>query len=172
MDVRTGQTIVLGARVLSRGPDLLAWVKGKQDRHSGYDVQLMNADAVYGKDHLISAIEHAQRAFARGQNSATDLMVEIILYASAERQIKKAIEKVGLKENTERIAAILIGDVDEDKVTDLLASLHLERDDSVLDGSVEVLDLFGIGEKERLAISREKWGDLILERVAMLDLDK
>ena len=36
-------------------------------------VQVVNADLVYGKDHLISAVNHANRSFKQGRNSTNSL---------------------------------------------------------------------------------------------------
>ena len=60
-------------------------------------IQVVNADFVYGKDHLFSAVEHAMRSFKNQMNSLNSLSLEILLYASGERQIQKAIEKIGVK---------------------------------------------------------------------------
>ena len=46
---------------------------------------------------MISAVEHAIRAFERKTNTTNSLEKEIILYASGERQLKLAIPKIGIK---------------------------------------------------------------------------
>ena len=49
----------------------------------------MNPGMVAGKDHVLSAARHAERAFSKGTNRSTTLLSEIILYATWERLISK-----------------------------------------------------------------------------------
>ena len=60
-------------------------------------IQAFNADVIYGKNHLASAVEHAVRAMKRKTNTTNSLAMEILLYASGERQLKLAIPKMGVK---------------------------------------------------------------------------
>lgn len=131
--------------------------------------QMFNADLVFGKSHIISAYDHAKRAYDQKTNSSTSLVNETLLYASGERQISSAIKKMGIEEGTGRFCIVLVGDCSLDKLVELL---NLERDDSVLDGDVEKLMAFGITEREIETVPKEKVFDLVLERVAMVDLLK
>lgn len=131
--------------------------------------QMFNADLVFGKSHILSAYDHAKRAFDQKTNSSTSLVNETLLYASGERQISSAIEKMGIGEGKGRFCIVLVGNCDPDKLVELL---NLERDDSVLDGDVEKLTTFGITEKEIETVPKEKVFDLVLEIVAMVDLLK
>ncbi|MCG7845347.1 MAG: hypothetical protein MIO90_07955, partial [Methanomassiliicoccales archaeon] len=62
---------------------------------------LMDADKVCGPDHLESAVIHARRAFEQGTAASNTLGMEVMLYASGERQISKAKKKMGLHQETE-----------------------------------------------------------------------
>ena len=42
-------------------------------------IQLMNADAIAGKEHLQQGVIHAINAFKRGENLAKDLGIEILI---------------------------------------------------------------------------------------------
>ena len=55
-------------------------------------IQLMDADAIAGKEHLQHGIVHAMNAFKRGDNLAKDLGIEILIRTSAQRQISKAFK--------------------------------------------------------------------------------
>jgi len=129
----------------------------------------MNADFVCGKNHLRSAIAHAERAFERGRNVSSTLAMETMLYASGERQISKATEKIGIDDGTERLAMILFDCQDADS---LLRSLGLTRDDSVLESSPTKIMKFGISRREMEAVPEEDWPDLVLERVTFVELQK
>ncbi|MEE9592425.1 MAG: KEOPS complex subunit Cgi121, partial [Thermoplasmata archaeon] len=60
---------------------------------SGLEAQAFDSDLVFGEEHLLVAWDHAERAFARGSNVASDRMVEVLLFAAGERQIAKALMK-------------------------------------------------------------------------------
>ena len=142
-------------------------------------IQLFDADVIYGKNHLISAAEHAIRAFERKENTTNSLVMEILLYASGERQLKLAISKMGIKAGKGNVAFVLIDDIKDAKgkisnqLTDeLLKLVSLKRDDKVLEGNKETLRKFGISENEINTVTKAKYGDLILEKVAMVDIIK
>ncbi len=130
--------------------------------------QIFRADRIFGELHLRSAVEHAQRAFEQGRNRSRDLGTETLLYCAAERQIKNAIELLGITEEINEIAIIIIGEGSEDE---LLATLGLRRDDTVLEGEKD-FKFFGISDAEVRAVGKERITDLILERIALSELDR
>lgn len=131
-------------------------------------VLALDADLVCGEDHLRSAVEHALRSFARRSNSSNNLMLETLLYASGERQIAKAQEKMAVKPDGGRTAFVSFGPEPE-MVLDLLS---LSRDDSVLLCSAEKVLHFGIHPKEIEAVGESKAAELVLERVAFVEILK
>lgn len=135
----------------------------------GLQAQAFDADMVFGEDHLQSAWDHAERAMQRGTNAASDPMVELLLYAAGERQIGRAIEKMGVKEGRGRLVLQVVGDGD---VEGLLQALGLRRDDEVVQGDVAMLPKFGISDAEVATVPAAQVLDLVLERVAMVDLMK
>jgi KEOPS complex subunit Cgi121 len=116
-----------------------------------------------------TALEHASRAFERGGNAATTKMLEVMLYASGERQLSSAIEKMGVKAATTRVAVVVS---EQSKLADVFQSLDIERDDGVLEGDISKLAAFGIAKEEIETVGKEKACDLVLERVARVDLLK
>jgi KEOPS complex subunit Cgi121 len=134
-------------------------------------IQVLNADLIYGKDHLISAVEHAKRAIQRNTNTTNSLEMEILLYTSGERQLKLAIPKMGVKNGKSKIAFVLIAEKDISE-KQLMETLSLKRDDKVLEGDIDTLKKFGINKHEIDTVNKEKYGDLILEKVAMVDIIK
>ncbi|KAA0004044.1 MAG: hypothetical protein FE048_00260 [Thermoplasmata archaeon] len=141
--------------------------------------QLMDAELIYGREHLIAAINHAVRAFLYKTNSCNSLDMEILLYASGKRQIKDAIEHMGIKEKGSFVL-LLVGETPlpnyngkiKKGIENFLKNFGLKRDDSVIEGSVDVLKNFGISEKEIKTVDTSMYGDLILEKVAMVDVIK
>ncbi len=136
-------------------------------------VQVFDAEMIYGKNHLISSYLHAKRAIKEKTNSTNSLAMEILLYASFERQLKLAIPKMGVKKGKKDIAFLLIGDkIKENDIQNLLDELCLERDDKVIEGNINTLKKLGFKPNELETISKDKYVDLILEKVAMVDIIK
>lgn len=133
------------------------------------EAQLFNSNMVFGEAHIQSAFEHAERAFDEGRSSAKSLSTEVLLYTSGERQISAAIKKMGIKEGLSELCIFLIGDDDPD---DLIRHLGLKRDDTLLEGDVKNLKAYGISKKEADTVPEDRVFDLVLERVAMVDLLK
>ena len=131
-------------------------------------VLALDAGMICGREHLESAVEHALRAFARGTNSANDIMMETILYASGERQISKAREKMSVKEGADSVALVLFGASKDD----VLKITGLEEDDAVLECSRSKLIRFGIEPGELDAAPSGRTSDLALERVAFVEILK
>ncbi len=154
-----------GARLKERGGAPLL----ERASALGADVVLMDADRVCGVDHLLSAVLHAKRAFERGTASCNTLGMEIILYASGERQITKAKRKMGLGQGTERVALVLLEEGDMDR---LIKAMGLERDDALLACTRAKGEAFGISPQELETVGEGRLQDLVLEKVAFVDLLK
>jgi len=136
-------------------------------------IQAFNADLIYGKNHLISAVKHAKRAFENKTNTTNSLEMEILLYSSGERQLKLAIPKMGVKKGKGNIAFVFVNkESSEREANELLKKLNLERDDKVLEGDINTLKKFGINKEEISTVSEDKFGELVLEKVAMVDILK
>ena len=86
------------------------------------------------------------------------------------------VKKKGGKAN---IAVVIVNEFEgiNEKISDhliyeLLKLLSLNWDDKVLDGNMDTLMKFGIRENEIKTVTKSKYGDLILEKVAMVDIIK
>ena len=129
----------------------------------GGDAVIMDPMYICGRDHVISAVRHAERSFEHGTNRSKTLLTEIILYAAAERQISKAMEKMRPKEGKDEYAIALLNVPDDLRLGDI----GMERDDSILDATDEKADAMGLDRSFGIPIE-----DLALEMVALLDLAK
>lgn len=170
-------------------------VKALVERVRGKPIQLFRADRIYGADHLRHAAALAQRAIDEGRARSLDLATETLVYAAGERQVHKALALLGLNVVTRAIAVVAWdaaesataeapqrgavadkprpGRVDGAAALDALAAeLGWTRDDALLQGDASVLDAFGVTSEERAMLPRERWGDLVLERVALSDVLK
>ena len=52
----------------------------------GGEVILLNPLYVYGENHILSAVMHAERAFANGTNRSKTFLTETIMYIAGERE--------------------------------------------------------------------------------------
>ncbi|MCX8177558.1 MAG: KEOPS complex subunit Cgi121 [Candidatus Bathyarchaeota archaeon] len=142
--------------------------------------QLFDARLIATSDHLLSAALNALKAFRNGENISRNLSVELLLYASAQRQIRKAAEILGIKSGAKEIAALVISENPEDVKSALAIieeSTGAKRDDSVLELSEEKITairrVFGITETEIETMKgkyslQEVIKNLVIERVALL----
>ena len=133
------------------------------------EVLPMDADMVCGKAHLEAAAIHAKRAIEQGTNASATLSMETMLFASGERQISRAKEKMGVKDGTRRFALVLYGCNDP---ADILRRLKLIKDDLVLLPSREKIIAFGIDSSELGSVPEWQAADLVLERVAFVEVLK
>lgn len=127
----------------------------------GGDCVLVDPDMVVGRDHLLSATEHAERAFREGTNRSKTVLTEIILYSAWERQIGKAMTKMKPKEGRNDYVALLI-DIDDPR----LEEIGMIRDDSLFEATPEKAERLG------LIAGSLSFEDQAVENVAMVELLK
>lgn len=140
-------------------------------------VQAFDARYVAGREHLASALAHAERAFERGENVARERAVEVLLYAAGRRQIRRALE-MGV-ESGETPAVVLVaaapGVADPERSEAAAANAVAER--LAPGGGFDARDdervraFFEIGDAE-LAATDAGLEELVRERVALLDVEK
>jgi len=151
-----------------------------RERLYGVTVQFFDARLIAGWEHLYFATLNALKAFKNRTNISKNLAIECILYASAQRQIRVALDLIGIKKDSSKIAALIV--TDEERVArksleEVSKLVPGKRDDAVLDLSnekvVHVRRLFDISDME-LAVKSEEDGeekalsDLVIEHVALL----
>ena len=148
------------ANIESVGDTLDQINKIKKD---GEIIQLVNADAVCGKNHILHGVNQAFLAFERGQNLANDLSVEIVLRCSAQRQISKAFDILGLREGEMNLCTILIN-CDED-YKDQLSSIFTYDESVLIPDENHLKKVYDIKESE---IPVE---DMIIDKISKLTVD-
>lgn len=151
-------------------------------------LQVLNADCIASWEHLFFATLHALKAFEQGRNISDKIGVEILLYASAQRQIGVALEMAGIRPDTGNIALIAVGDTErvvEMAMTKIVKFMKGSENDVLLDIPSEekfskLCRVFDVGEKELTAvIASKKWEDrvqglkkIILDRSALLAVER
>lgn len=144
------------------------------------EFQLFDADLVATWQHLYFAVLNALMAFRTGHNVSKSVAVEVALFASAQRQIKKAIDLVGVKKETVNVAVVVVsGKAHSAKaaVAAISNCVGAEPDEAVLELSKQKLQrikkAFNISEveletTEAKGNSEQVLVDAVVERVALL----
>ncbi|MFB3888966.1 MAG: KEOPS complex subunit Cgi121 [Candidatus Bathyarchaeia archaeon] len=143
------------------------------------EIQLFDADLVATWQHLYFSALNALTAFRSGRGVSKSLAVETVLYASTERQIKKAIQCLGVKPSSRNVAAVILtgnAGLAEAGLEVVAKCLGKEPDDAVLELTEEkvkrVRAVFAISDAELQTVleksSADAVVDLVLERVALL----
>lgn len=136
--------------------------------HDNCKIQLLNAHGIAGYLHIEHATAHAINAFRRNENIANDLGIEICVRASAQRQISKALQILGLKKGEMHICAVAV-DCPSGIMEKLGEVLNL-RDDHVLNPDFQILkNIYDITDVEvETAGSME---NVMMERTTLLILE-
>jgi tRNA threonylcarbamoyladenosine modification (KEOPS) complex Cgi121 subunit len=143
------------------------------------DVQFFDADLIATQEHLYFAVLNALQAFQNKTNHSKSPAMETILYASAQRQIQKAIERLGIKPETKNMALIIVGEDPKQIETSLEAvtkSVGSNPDENVLEISkakeAKIKKAYEITQQELKTIEtrsqKKAIADLVIERVALL----
>ena len=143
-------------------------------------VQFFDAGLVATWQHLYFAVLNALLAFKNERNVSKSVAMETMLYASAQRQIQKAIDFMGVKCASADVAVVIIGQSAESVkavLSEVSKCVGEKPDDAVLEISQDkverIREAFGITDAELEAVSEKDNGkdalvDLVIERVALL----
>jgi len=122
---------------------------------------------VVSERHVFYAAEKAIAAFQEGRNVAKDLGIEILRYASGQRQIEKALS-LGVSDATERVALLIVDDLEDEEVHRVANALIVPDDHGSFDVE-RVRRFYDISDAEIEAAGEDRIPDLVLERVALVD---
>ncbi|UCE28659.1 MAG: hypothetical protein JSV85_05115 [Candidatus Bathyarchaeota archaeon] len=144
-------------------------------------IQFLNADLIAGWEHLYFAVLNAMKAFESKLNISNSLAIETLLYASSQRQINKAVNLLGIKNESPRVAVLVMADTERgaNAVLETVSQMMPgERDDSVFRLTDEkvagIRKLFSISDLEfeakleRKGLEKEALVDLVIEHGALL----
>ena len=139
----------------------------------GITVQAIDAGKTAGTIHILAAAEKAIRAVQRHDSISDDLGMEILLYASGNRQIKRALS-MGVRTGRNEIVFVAVGDeIPEGAISELenlvstadVTGYTREKRDAIT-------TFFSITETEIATVGEENIPQLVLERVALMGLWK
>jgi KEOPS complex subunit Cgi121 len=156
------------------------FLKRSRKQTQSLQVQFFDAELIATAEHLYIAVMNALQAFKGEANISKSFAMETMLYASAQRQIQKAIERCGIKPQTRSIAVVVIGDnrtqIENFRQT-FTKYIGVEPDESVLRMTTRkvrrIKRAFEITDEELKTVVRNNDTkraivDLVIERVALL----
>jgi len=157
-----------------------AFLKASRKQTKQYvDIQFFDAELIATQEHLYFAVLNALQAFKNKTNLSKSPAMETILYASAQRQIQRAIERCGIKPLTKTMAVVIIGE-DPKQIQNALGavskSVGTEPDERVLDMTknkeAKIKKAFEITDEELKILEngsqKKAIINLVIERVALL----
>jgi len=146
---------------------------------SGCQVQIFDAKMIAGLDHLYFAVLNALKAMESGNKISSSLAMEILLYASGQHQIDKAIRMLGVKEGSSQIVVVVLSESREKSMEAMLKISRViggEPCDEVINLTDEKFSIikskFEISDAELEATLRrskeEALTSILIERSALL----
>ncbi len=149
--------------------DIEMFLRKIKENRKGNVILALDADKLAGEEHLMFAIEKAMNSSKTGRNIAKDPGKEIMLYAAGTRQINRAM-KIGVHNGKNNIALVAIGeDIDMSAFDEIAPGNVLQYDRSK---NRILMDFFNITDEEIKAAGVDKVPELVLERVALVDVMK
>jgi len=152
----------------------------RKETQENIDIQFFDANLIATQEHLYFATLNALQAFRSKTNISKSLAMEAMLYASAQRQIQKAIQRCGINPETTSMAVTIIGE-DPPQIKTTLQAIStyvgVEPDEKVLEMSNfkehKIIEAFQITDQELKAVMKnenceEAVVNLVIERVALL----
>jgi KEOPS complex subunit Cgi121 len=170
--------VVAGVATVERVEDFVAALD-EVGAEYGVTVQAFDARYIVSRAHLERAVELADRAFERGENVARDRGVEILLYAAGRRQIDQAL-MLGVSTGTQSVVVLVDATDADDEGDDAEAEAGaVTAVEALLDSTGELRDYddervreyFDVGDRELRVVDGDL-ADVVLERVALLDVEK
>ncbi|WP_409200901.1 KEOPS complex subunit Cgi121 [Methanobrevibacter sp. DSM 116169] len=144
----------------------LDFLKTIQSSHPDCIIQFLDANHIAGQKHIRHGVFQAINAFNREENIANDLSVEIVLRSSAQRQISKAFEILGVKKGKMDLCIVMMNCSNE--IYDQLSTMY-ERDDNVLlKDSSKLLKVYDISSEELSIMDIE---DILIDKITKLNVD-
>lgn len=172
---------IMGIRA-KPGANADAFLKSMADLR-GASVQLLDADLVAGREHLVTAALLAAKSWGAAKAVAKSPSTEVLLYASGERQIKEAIRKLGAKPRSASWCAVAVAERrrDLEEAHERMVEFG-DEDDRLFEISARkrdaLISVFSISEAELclaegLVGTKEKaLKSLVLEKTALSDLHR
>ncbi|MDO5851449.1 MAG: KEOPS complex subunit Cgi121 [Methanobacteriaceae archaeon] len=130
-------------------------------------IQLLNTENICGKKHLKQAIIQSIQAHFNKQNFAKDKGLEICIRASTQKQITKALNILGITENSNVTVVYINTTLDQINKTEKLLG---KRDDQLLD-QYNIEHIKKVYNITNIQLDQYNIQKIINEKIALLSLD-
>lgn len=152
----------------------------RREKQPNIETQFFDAKLVATWQHLYFAVLNALTAFKNRENISKSLEVEIMLYASAQSQIQKAIRLLGIHRDSSDIAVVIIGEEPErlkSALSTVAKHINAQSDETALELTEEkmaaIQKVFKISDEELKTVRKKDdmkkaFVNLVIERVALL----
>ena len=132
-----------------------------------------DADKLAGRDHAEAALQHAQHSFFSERPISNSFEMEALLFAAGSRQCLVAA-LFGIKEGENR-TFVCSYPVNEEVWKELSHHMHFVTEtwgEMTPDKEARLMILFGITQEELDMVGRDRMKDLLLERIALLHVNR
>lgn len=163
-----------------------ALVKLASERDAGiHAIQFLDSSLIVSIGHLLSAAQNAVNAWKGDYMLTRGLDAEILVYASAQRQISRAIENLGIRDGLQNIALVVVGGGKKD-VRNVISQMVSNVGEEIKTAFVpdrerleRIMHHYGVNEKEIKALTDsdeiEIWAETlsrcVASRVSLVALD-
>jgi len=149
-----------------------------------YAIQFLDSSLIVSVGHLLSAAQNAVNAWKGGYMLTRGLDAEVLVYASAQRQIGRAIENLGVYDGLQSIALVVVGG-DKKAVRDVITKTVNKVGEEIKTAFVpdrerleRIMHHYGVNEKEIKALTDsdevELWAEAlskcVVSRVSLVAL--
>ena len=166
------------------GADALVNLASERDARI-YAIQFLDSSLIASIDHLLSAAQNAVNAWKGDYMLTRGLDAEILVYASAQRQISRAIENLGIRDGLQSIALVVVGGNKKD-VRNAISKMVTKVGEEIKIAFVpdrerleRIMHHYGVNEKEiealtdsdEIKIWAEALSRCVVSRVSIVALD-
>lgn len=158
--------------------DLSDFLKRLNDFSQKNNVVIQGFDArkIADAEHLSFSVYRAKQAFLNQTNEAKDIGLEVLRFSSGQKKIDKAFS-MGLIQGENRSVFILFGETDAALQTAKKAFLEEFETPEIpepIPGEKKpfLMKQFDITKKELEVVGENKINDLVMERVALVDITR
>jgi len=178
------QTLLIEGLISNDGIEFAELMERFREIAPSSTIQIMDGSKILGYDHILFAVLNALKAKQNGRMICDDLSLEILVYASAQRQISNSVEMLGVKGDVTQLVLVAVSKdgAELERLRESIPQIPtLDLDSSFLNyWSREKLDrlrrIFGISDAELRSIGLQESSEkellekLVIERMALLTL--
>jgi KEOPS complex subunit Cgi121 len=170
-NLEAGKCTIVQFRIVIDDPEEFLRNVRRIGQRFGVNIVFFNSEMMAGISHVCSALQHAIRAFHKGTAISNSLEMEALLYASGSRQCQTGM-RFGLHPGI-NLTYLCICPGNEEALGELLKHGEIVRDNWEIispEKMERLVDLFEISPKEMGITGESRITDIVIERVALLEI--